>query len=183
MKKFAVIKNQSNTWVEDFEVSSDESAKKEIQETVDYFNNTLKKGESKRELVSMPIRNKKVLLFADPMNPIEEELDDLNTKLMNRCILFDKIKGVDIPPFRGIENYDILFFDWGGMSIGNSLMDHFCREIIEESKDYPNRIYVMISRFTREAMEDAINEFGQDIQTHNIFLDFEDFAANFDKLI
>lgn len=175
MKKYAIIKDNKRTWAEDFNVSSEDKAKIEIQEYVNIFNESLKPGGIKRELVSMPIKNKKVLLFADPMNPIKEELDNLKTKLINRCILFDKIKGVDIPPFRK-ENYDILFFDWGGMSMGNSLMDHFCREIIEEAKDYPNRTYVMVSMFTKQGMEDALYEFGEDIKLHNIHLDIDSFA-------
>lgn len=70
--------------------------------------------------------------------------------------------------------FDILFFDWGGAMIGNSMMRHLCRRILNHAKDNPSRFYVMTSNFTKKAMADAISEFGED-RPANLFLSIEDF--------
>lgn len=181
MRQYALIKHDTGIYKEDFEVSSKEKAKDEILEYVRLFNKGIRNNsEKERELYSMPIRNKKVLYFADD-SPEEEIYMVIIDPLVEKGILFDKIKCTDIPPFRK-ENYDILFFDWGGMSLGNSLMESFCREIIEEAKDYPNRMYVMVSLFTSSAMRDSLMEFGKDSELHNIFLDIDNFADKFEEL-
>ena len=131
----------------------------------------------------MPIKNKKVVYFADPMGgDLEEEAEITIVKpLIRKGILFDKIRCFDTPPFRKL--YDILFFDWGGMSFGNSLMESFCEEIIEQAKDYPNRMYVMVSMMTKEAMKDALRTFGKEAALHNIFLDLDAFAKYYKKFV
>ena len=182
MKQFALITDNHEVWREEFNVTSKKTAKEEILEVIKNFNDSLKKGESKRRLYSMPIKNKKVIYFADPMGNLKEELEiEIVKPLVKKGVLFDRIRCMDTPPFK--ERYDILFFDWGGMSVGNTLMEHFCDKIIEDSQEYPNRLFVMVSRMTRYAMEDSIRTFGEDIKVHNIFLDIESFAEYYKKFV
>ena len=44
MEKFAIIKDDNNKWVEDFQVSCENEAKKEIQEYINIFNKSLYGG-------------------------------------------------------------------------------------------------------------------------------------------
>lgn len=126
------------------------------------------------------IRNKKVVYFADPIlscgcETIEDECDEaIIFPLKNAGIEFEKIHCVDSPPF-GKMLYDILFFDFGGMSMGNSLMESYCRHIINEAEDFPNRAYVMVSSFTEYAMNEAMDYFGR---RDNIFLKLSDFLKH-----
>jgi hypothetical protein len=84
-----------------------------------------------------------------------------------------EIKHEENPNFE--EHYfDVLFFDWGGASLGNSMMDHFCRRILNHANEHPSRFYVMTSNFTKAAMKDAIREFGDD-KPANIFLTVDEF--------
>lgn len=127
------------------------------------------------------IKNKKVVYFADPIlssasNSIEEEFDDfVRAELEGSGLNFTNVQCVDVPPF-GKMNYDILFFDYGGMSFGNNLIHSFCKQIIKEAEDYPNRMFVMVSCFTKYAMEDAMDELGE---RHNIFLSIDEFVEYF----
>ena len=110
----------------------------------------------------------------------EEELEQLKGELEYEGIeAMTDLTVTTIPPFARFANpvnYDILFFDWGGMSLGNSILDHFCREILHEAEDYPNRIYVLVSRMTMEAMLDAMESMSPKLP--NLFLTIKDFAAS-----
>ena len=129
------------------------------------------------------IKNKKVVYFADCMftydiNNIEDEWKSLPEKqLAVHDIKFEKVHFVETPPFNKMT-YDILFFDYGGMSMGNGLLDSFCRQIIRESELYPNRYYVMVSTFTSYAKKDALETFGN---KDNIYLSVDDFAKDFKR--
>ena len=176
MKQKALITNGDSIWLEEFDVEKKHN-RIEVETVVKFFNDTLKVGEKKRKLHSMPIRSHKVIYFADPFDPPTDEVERIIIyPLSKKGILFDKIKCTEIPPFD--EIYDILFFDWGGMSMGNSLLESFCDEIIKESIDYPNRMYVMTSTFTLQAMEDALATYGDKLQKHNIFLTIDAFVSN-----
>ncbi len=113
----------------------------------------------------------------------EDEKLDLKIQVEDPCykanIFIKKIICFDIPQCLE-EGFDILFFDWGGMSLGNSLMEHFCRYILEHALNNPGKFYVMVSFFTKEAMEEAIVEFGKD-KPFNIFLSIEDLEIWLDK--
>ena len=130
------------------------------------------------------IKNKKVIYFADPfftydVDNIEDEWKyGPEKQLAEHGIQFDKVHFYETPPFNQ-TNYDILFFDWGGASLGNDMLGSFCRQIIRESELYPNRCYVMISTFTNYAMEDALEVL--DNKPENIFLSIKDFAQWFNK--
>ena len=79
------------------------------------------------------------------------------------------------------QTFDVLFFDWGGMSLGNSMMESFCRYIIKHAQDNGSRYYVMVSSMTEAAMKDALNTFGED-KPLNVFLSIKDLAIFLDKL-
>lgn len=125
------------------------------------------------------IKNKKVVYFGDAMltfdvESVDEEFEKtIEPEILENGLKFENVKCVDFPPFG--ENYDILFFDWGGMSIGNDMLGSFCRHITREAKDRPNTYYVMTSNFTKYAMEDALDRLGDD-KPFNIFLTISQFA-------
>jgi hypothetical protein len=124
------------------------------------------------------IKNKKVVYFGDMMltgdvDSIDEEFEKtIQPELLRNDLIFQNVTCVDYPPFG--ENYDILFFDWGGMSMGNDILGSFCREITQEAKNRPNTYYVMTSTFTKYAMEDAIDRL--DDKPFNIFLSISQFV-------
>lgn len=130
------------------------------------------------------IKNKKVIYFADPMlsmftESIEEECDiSVKSELDSLDIEFDNIICTDMPPFN--ESYDILFFDYGGMSMGNDMLGSFCRKIIKDAELFPSRYYVMVSTFTAYAMKDAIEYMGQ--TPKNIYLSVKQFAEEYKEI-
>jgi hypothetical protein len=75
-------------------------------------------------------------------------------------------------------SYDILFFDYGGMSIGNSLLESFSREFVNEAADNPNKYYVVVSTFTEYAVKDALESFNGETP-HNVYLGIPDFVKNY----
>ncbi len=136
----------------------------------------LRKGNGRRQ------DQVKALYFCDePFESTpEKELEQLKRELEYEGVeVMADITVTTRPPFARFSdpvNYDILFFDWGGMSLGNSILDHFCREILHEAEDYPNRIYVLVSRMTMEAMLDAMESMSSRLP--NLFLTIKDFAAS-----
>ncbi len=128
----------------------------------------------------MEKRNMKVIYFGDLMGDLEEEKRIIQRKLFNGGIEFTNFTTTDEPPFD--QMYDILFFDWGGMSLGNSLLDTFCKEIIDIAEDNPSKYFVMTSTFTSEAMKDALNYLQEDVKLPNIYLSIELFINDYKKL-
>lgn len=59
------------------------------------------------------------------------------------------------------QYFDVLFFDWGGASLGNSLLESFCNRILSHAVEHPSKEYVITSKFTGFAMNDALLEFGE----------------------
>lgn len=111
----------------------------------------------------------KAIYFADTAGDLQEELKTIKCILRRHNLDFN-IKATDLPPWD--EKFDILFFDWGGMSAGNSMLDHFCRWIIDHAEEHPGNVYVMTSVFTEAAMKDAINE--MPVRPNNIYLKLDD---------
>lgn len=66
------------------------------------------------------------------------------------------------------------------MSIGNSLMESLCREIVKDADMFPNRTYIVVSTFTSYAMKDAKEDFGKDLP--NVFLSIGDFVTFYKRL-
>lgn len=62
------------------------------------------------------------------------------------------------------------------MSFGNDMMGSFCRQFISEARENPSKLYIMVSSFTKEAMEDALSYLDNDHEERpaNIFLEIED---------
>ncbi len=111
----------------------------------------------------------RAIYFCDADDDMQQECESIQRYLA-------KVVGLDIPvelwerpPWR--ERFDILFFDWGGMSLGNSLLEHFCDEIIKNAEDNPGRVYVMTSTFTEAAMREALQELKG--KPNNIYLSIE----------
>ncbi|KKN82743.1 hypothetical protein LCGC14_0305670 [marine sediment metagenome] len=103
---------------------------------------------------------------------------DLKIQVLDPCkqkgITLKKVRTSDLPQVLK-ENFDILFFDWGGMSMGNSCLQHFCRYIIKHAEDNPSRVYVMVSTMTSYAMADALdfmNDCGE--KPCNVYLSIEE---------
>jgi len=108
--------------------------------------------------------NDSVLYFHDYMTNEEETREEVRRfqrDFYTSGIQVDKIETTDEPPFGGKKGYDILLFDWGGASFGNSMMQHFCRNILDEAIEKPSRIYIMVSSFTADAMKEALGDFKQ----------------------
>lgn len=124
----------------------------------------------------------KVIYFCDiPMDGDEEadwrlhefELERLGVKV-------GRPKITTKPPFD--ENFDILFFDWGGMGSmgGNTIFQSFCQEIVKLAEECPSRMFVMASYYTERAMKECQAELSSTIggaAPENIYLTIKDFAA------
>lgn len=114
----------------------------------------------------------RVFYWADMMGDVQEEADILVAMFLeNNDINFHPIEIKEYPSCLE-ERFDVLFFDWGGMSIGNSLMETFCKNILDSAENHPSRIYIMNSVFTKLAMEDAQYEMETDLA--NVFLSADD---------
>lgn len=107
---------------------------------------------------------------------------DFTTQVMVPCgennIVLEKWRFAEFPKILE-EQFDILFFDWGGMSLGNSLIGHFCRYIIKHANDHSSRFYIMVSNFTKEAMKDALESFSKD-KPLNVFLTIKELKGYLD---
>ncbi|MCE5212129.1 MAG: hypothetical protein LLG40_11290 [Deltaproteobacteria bacterium] len=127
----------------------------------------------------------KVIYFCDPMftsmvdSPEEEYEVNINPALNRHHIEFENVT-CTIDSNCLDEICDVFFFDWGGMSVGNSCLEHLCREIRKLADDRPNTYYVVVSEFTQFAMIDALLEFGKE-KPFNIFLDIDSFVEYFKK--
>lgn len=89
-------------------------------------------------------------------------------------ITFENVTCTDLPPFE--EGFSILFFDWGGMSMGNSMIDHFCREIAEMAQEYPSKDFIMVSAMTAAAMEDVKRSSEELLALPNIYMSVESYC-------
>ena len=122
---------------------------------------------------------KKALYFHDYVDPDDLKLD-IKIQITKPCdendIHIKKLLTSDIPDFRERDDYEVLFFDWGGMSLGNSMMESFCFEILKLAEDRPNTFFVMVSRMTTEAMKEAQQDLGKD-SPFNVFLTIDDFGV------
>jgi len=101
--------------------------------------------------------NIKAIYVGDPVGDVESERNEIQENIKNTTNINIKIDIIEHLPkaLRDIK-FSILFFDWGGMSIGNSLLEHFCEYIVEHAHEHPSREYIVTSLFTENAMLDAI---------------------------
>lgn len=116
----------------------------------------------------------RAIYFADLMGDHPSEILLISDALRDHGIKID-IVDYEFPLNEEIQ-FDIMFFDWGGMSIGNSMIEHFCEQWIEDARNKPNRLYVMTSHFTQVAMEDLRGYSEREIEEFpkNIFMCVED---------
>ncbi len=120
---------------------------------------------------------RKAIYWYDPTENAEKDfISQVEEPCKKYGIWFKEIEKTDIGPRVLNESFDVLFFDWGGMCIGNNMIYHFCRNILKHAEDNPSKYYVMVSAFTREAMKDAIDAFGEE-KPFNVFLSIEEFAG------
>lgn len=130
-----------------------------------------------------------VVYWADPMlsvvsKTLEDEYDlNVGHKLKyDFNIEFENIKCFSEPPLlwwnTGIF-YEILFFDWGGMSFGNDMLSSFCNDILEEAEENPSKLYVMCSQMTAAAMTEAAKEMKN--RSPNILLSVKEFGEFYKK--
>lgn len=126
----------------------------------------------------------KVLYFADPYltsrhKTLEEEF---RRTIYEPCevlgIRFTNYECTDVNPiYPDHKHYSILFFDYGGMSAGNSMLDCLSKLLIKTAIEHPNRLYCMESVMTMWAVRDAMKEF--DNPPANVYLDIEDLCNTF----
>ncbi len=112
------------------------------------------------------MKNLRVIYFCDIDDGMEQERLDIQKFLARVHGLKTKVELWDVPPFE--ERFDVLFFDWGGMSMGNSMLEHFCGYVIENAENNPGRIYIMSSSMTEYAMKEALAELED--KPNNIYL-------------
>jgi len=111
----------------------------------------------------------KVVYFADLFGDLKEEANDIKRELSKIGVDVKSIKTYDTPDVFEAK-FDVLFFDWGGMSIGNSLMQSFCRQILIHAEEHPSRLYIMNSQVTAEAMREVLQSYPEFLKLKNIFL-------------
>ena len=129
----------------------------------------------------------RVFLFADPIDYEEDfsqhkELYKFVVQKYNKThkakVTLD-FQGADVPNFEE-KHFDILLFDWGGMSIGNSLLEHFSNRVLKMAENYPSRYFIIVSTFTGYAVKEALEEF-KDTELHNIVFDDLKFLDDFEE--
>lgn len=90
-------------------------------------------------------------------------------------IEFERMEETDrFDLFNPSSHFDVLFFDYGGVGLGNSLLYDNLKYIIEHANDHPSRYYVMVSEMTTEAIKEIKEELG-DNKPCNIFDCIDDF--------
>lgn len=55
-------------------------------------------------------------------------------------------------PFK--QSFQTFMFDWGGMSLGNSLLEAFTRQLYKLALDNPSKDFVLLSTFSEWAYRD-----------------------------
>jgi len=94
------------------------------------------------------------IYFGDAAGYINKERDGIIKELLEYGINIP-IRAQNLRP-RYDDVYNILFFDYGGMSGGNTMLEHFCQHWYKSAAMFPSRIYVMVSECTAAAMDDII---------------------------
>ena len=101
----------------------------------------------------------KFIYCGDYMGDLEEECNDIRKQIERKLKLKEGSLIIEIKEGNPIgTSFDILFFDWGGATIGNSVMEHYCRGFINEAKECPNKLYIMTSAMTGQYMEDELKD-------------------------
>jgi hypothetical protein len=120
-------------------------------------------------------RNKstiKMVYFSDFEGDHDQELDLIQERCEDVLGFKPNIMHTTRPPFfkdSGHEDFDVLFFDYGGIgTVGHSMFDHMSRALLEDAENHPSKVYIIVSTFTWDYMKEARKEF-QD-KLHNVFV-------------
>ncbi len=119
----------------------------------------------------------KAIYVGDCMTDTREEARTIQSALLEKGIK-TKVRVVEYLQAALEGTFDVLFFDWGGMSVGNSLLERNCEYILDDAHEHPSRDYVMTSLFTKLAMDDAVataerNHLGKPA---NLFLTLDEYC-------
>lgn len=135
----------------------------------------------------MPKLNRKSVIFhmfADPRGfnedkkiwgTVVKDTFEVFLNVTNRVDLKCVFTASDLPKFQHGESYDVLLFDWGGMSLGNSMLEHFAEHIFQLAEDNPSKYYVVISQLSAYAFKDIVERCKPENTPANLFLNNEDF--------
>lgn len=115
-----------------------------------------------------------MILVSDCMNEwkedlelLEYQLEEIGVKLNTKAVKHEEYVHVALE-----KNFDILFFDYGGMAMpGNSMVEMLCKDLIEHAKEHPDRYYIMASRITGWAMKEVLLNNSLDDMPKNIIFD------------
>jgi hypothetical protein len=128
--------------------------------------------------------------YADPMlsnqiESVQHEFKYIEGALDENGILLDGLRvRMSDSSYPMHEKYDHLIFDWGGMSLGNSMLEHVCRYVLDDALEHENRNYIVsTSNITLAAMVDAMRDRNL-TSLPNVFLSidmFADFIKNTQK--
>lgn len=110
--------------------------------------------------------------FCDPLGDERQEVELLEFDLQDNNIVDPQVKWIEKAVDLKKCDFDVLFFDYGGMSLGNSMLQWFCNFFIDLANEHPNIFFVMTSRFTAAAMKDALELFG-DNKPVNVLLSID----------
>jgi len=130
----------------------------------------------------------KVHLFSDDGHHGEDiitvisRFELLNHKLESsgrERILVD-MHATTLPTFdeQGVK-YDVLLFDWGGMSFGNSMLEHFSNRFIRCAEDRPSSYFVIISSMTKDAIDEAEEEL--QLYLPNVYYSLDEFCGAIER--
>lgn len=95
----------------------------------------------------------KVVVFCD--EGFSDWEHNFKPQFEKNSINFKNIQVFDSPK-AFTESCGIFMFDWGGMSVGNNVLEHFIRWLIKNALDNPGTDFVLLSRFTDYAYRDYL---------------------------
>jgi len=120
----------------------------------------------------MIIVNDKIVVFCD--EGLAEWQGSFNPLFLRKEIHLENVE-VYSTPIAFSKPFDIFMFDWGGMSHGNDVMDHYIRRLYKMAEDHPSKEFVLLSLMTNASYRDFIDYSDQSLLP-NIF-SFRDFTA------
>ena len=105
----------------------------------------------------------RALVVLDPIGTMAQSADDEFDELVERWRVD---YGLDLSHAKRRDHFapddtdgvDLVIFDWGGMSIGNDLMGHQLRHLIQWAEDHPSGLVVILSGFAWQYVEHDISE-------------------------
>ena len=133
---------------------------------------------------SVPTLKVRVHLYADPMG-FEQDKEYAEQRwqesiprdyLAKHGVRLEvDVTASDLPDFEE-RSFDVLMCDYGGLNVYGA--SEFARRasdmIVRHAKEHPSRYYVLISNFTRYAVEDFLADLSEEPPA-NLYLDDEEF--------